>query len=104
MSGADAVGEHLDDLVADELDRARDLAAGPQQLAGGHPSRFRRPGPGGEGRVEDVDVDRQEDRAGADVGDRSATTARMPRSRTSCMKCETIPRSCCQPNSSAPGQ
>ena len=34
----------------------------------------------------------------------SATTARMPRSRMSCMKCETIPRSRCQPNSSSPGQ
>ncbi len=34
----------------------------------------------------------------------SATTARIPRSRTSCMKCEVMPRERCQANSSSPGQ
>ena len=34
----------------------------------------------------------------------SATTARMPRSRTSCMKCDVMPCARCQANSSSPGQ
>ena len=41
--------------------RAR-LAAGAHQLGAGHPARLRGAGSGGEGGVEHVDVDREEDR------------------------------------------
>ena len=55
-----------------EVDRADDLADRPQDLAGEHPARLRRAGPGRHARVDDVDVERQVDRVRAveRLGDR----------------------------------
>ena len=69
-----------------------ELTAGPEQVAARHPARLRRAGARREGRVEHVDVDREEHRQLADDRRRvSSTIARIPRSRTSCMKKLVIP-------------
>ena len=62
----------LDDVHPGEVDGADDLADGAEHLAGQHPARLGRPGPGRHARVDDVDVEREVDRVGAveRLGDR----------------------------------
>src|ERR1700759_615802 len=61
---------YLDYVRADDVERRGAGAHGPQQICRGHASWFGRPGPRREGRVEHVDGDGDEHRAGAGHGDR----------------------------------
>ena len=80
------------------------VADGPEQVGGGEPAGLGRPGAGREGRVEDVDVDREERRPLADDLDRLVRRPRsMPSLRTSCAKKLVIPCSACHANSRSPG-
>ena len=53
----------MHDVRADEVEPGRDRPAGPEEIERGHAAGLGRARPGGEGGVEDVDVDRQERRA-----------------------------------------
>src|SRR5439155_349735 len=63
----DGLRQHLDDVRAHELDPCGDLADGPEQVERRHPAGLRGARPRRERRIEHVDVDRQVDRALADV-------------------------------------
>ena len=69
--GADGGRDHLDDVDADELELGGHGADGEQQVARGHAAGLGRAGAGDERGVEDVDVDGQVRRAGADGLDRA---------------------------------
>ena len=102
---ADRRRQHLDDVGSDEPRRRRDLRG---TRAGGRrrssrparacPCRARTPGRARRRRPSGTSGRRRPPRAPA------STTASIPRSRTSCMKIDVIPRSACQPNSTGPGQ
>ena len=97
-------GDHLDDIGADQLGPAAELAARPEEIGGGHPARLGRPGARREGRVEDVHVNRQEHRPVAAISVARSTTDANPELRTSCMKRLVMPCAACQANSGSPGQ
>src|SRR5207248_1293681 len=50
---------------SDQFRPQSDVADGSEQIGGLHPAGFRRPGPGGEAGIEDIDVDREVDELGA---------------------------------------
>ena len=60
-----AVGITSTTSAPDEVEPGTKRARGPKEVTGRHAARLRRAGARGKGRVEHVDVDRQERRAGA---------------------------------------